>query len=290
MFQEERPHLRALPLQDFQYFTEATHTVWDDSCVRVDHSSYAARPALIGTRVLVRLFEHHLKIRDLRTQGLLRTHTRASTRGSVVLPDNERLFNPSRETRRILAKAKAIGPATDQLCQSLFNSEGRVGQRKLWGIVGLVKRYPRRLIEQACAMALYEGVRSYKQIMAQTERLLAQVYFSKQFGVLAFRSRLASGSDVIDAGDATLMFMDAPGGRTLQIYERHSDDACALGVPGRGDTGSAGRAHATDVPVDDRHRATCQSRPRARCRRVIGQTLHRTARCAHQGGSWHEGT
>ena len=163
-----------MPLQGFQYFTEATHTVCDDSCVRVDYSSYAARPAIIGTRVLVRLFEHHLEIRDLRTQGLLRTHTRALKRGSLALPDNERPFNPSRETKRILAKAKAIGPATDQLCQSLFDSEGRVGQRKLWGIVGLVKRYPRRLIEQACAMALHEGVRSYKQIMALTERLLAQ--------------------------------------------------------------------------------------------------------------------
>ena len=93
---------------------------------------------------------------------------------ALAAADNERLFNPSRETTRILAKAKAIGPATGQLCQSLFDSEGRVGQRKLWGIVGLVKRYPRRLIEQACAMALHEGVRSYKQIMALTERLLAQ--------------------------------------------------------------------------------------------------------------------
>lgn len=174
MFQEERPHLRALPLQGFQYFTEATHTVCDDSCVRVDHSSYAARPAIIGTHVLVRLFEHHLEIRDLCTQSLLRTHTRAAKRGSVALPDDERPFNPSRETRRILAQAKAIGPATDQLCQSLFDSEGRVGQRKLWGIVGLVKRYPRRLIERACAMAIHDGVRSYKQVKALTERLLAE--------------------------------------------------------------------------------------------------------------------
>lgn len=200
MFQEERPHLRALPLQGFQYFTEATHTVWDDSCVRVDHSSYAARPALIGTRVLVRLFEHHLEIRDLRTQGLLRTHTRASTRGSVVLPDNERLFNPSRETRRILAKAKAIGPATDQLCQSLFDSEGRVGQRKLWGIVGLVKRYPRRLIEQACAMALHEGVRSYKQIMALTERLLAQALIDLDMPVQG-ELELTQNDPLIRAGE-----------------------------------------------------------------------------------------
>lgn len=174
MFQEERPHLKALPLEGFQYFTELERTVCDDTCVRVDLCSYAARPALIGSIVLVRLFEHHLEIRDLKSQALLRTHPRSARPGSVILPDDERPFNPSRETRRILAQAKAIGPATEQLCQSLFDKEGRVGQRKLWGIVGLARRYPRRLIDDACAIALREGVRSYKQIVALAERLFKE--------------------------------------------------------------------------------------------------------------------
>jgi hypothetical protein len=39
-----------------QYFDEAVRTVCDDSCVRVDHSSYAARPASIGSKVLVRIY------------------------------------------------------------------------------------------------------------------------------------------------------------------------------------------------------------------------------------------
>lgn len=171
MFQEERPDLKPLPLEGFQYFTESERTVCDDTCVRVEHCSYAARPAPIGSRVLVRLFEHHLEIRDLRSQALLRTHPRSLKPGSVLLPDDERPFNPSRETRRILAQAKAIGPAAETLCQNLFANEGRVGQRKLWGIVGLARRYPRRLIDDACAMALREGVRSYKHIQALTERL-----------------------------------------------------------------------------------------------------------------------
>jgi hypothetical protein len=49
MFEEERPLLQALPSQGMQYFTESQRTVCDDSRVRVDHSSYAARPAPIGT-------------------------------------------------------------------------------------------------------------------------------------------------------------------------------------------------------------------------------------------------
>jgi len=120
----------------------------------------------------VRLFEHHLEIRDFQSHALLRTHPRAARLGSVILPNEERPFNPSRETARILAQAKEIGPATEQLCQRLFDREGRVAQRSLWGIVGLAKGYPRRIIERACELAMHEGVGSYKQIKALAERLL----------------------------------------------------------------------------------------------------------------------
>lgn len=173
LFQEERKALGPLPLMPFAYFTDGERTVCDDGCIRHDHSSYAARPARIGSRVLVRVFEQHLEIRDPKTQALLRTHARAARPGSLVLPQEERIFNPSRETRRILTQAREIGPATEQLCQQLFAREGRVGQRKLWGIVNLVKRYPRALIDQACARALQEGVYSYQHIQALTERLTA---------------------------------------------------------------------------------------------------------------------
>jgi transposase len=172
MFDEERPHLQALPGLGMRYFSEMQRTVCDDSCVRVDHSSYAARPAAIGSRVLVRLFKHHLEIRDLASGALLRTHARAERPGSVVLPDDERVFNPSRETRRILAQASAIGHDAHALCERLFEAEGRVGQRKLWGIVGLAQRYPRRLVDAACARARTEGVLSYRYVKALTEQLV----------------------------------------------------------------------------------------------------------------------
>ena len=174
MYEEERPHLQPLPLLGMQYFTEAQRTVCDDGCVRVDHSSYAARPAAIGTKVLVRIFERRIEIRDLATQALLRTHARAERPGTVVLPDDERVFNPSRETRRILGQARAIGMDAHRLCELLFTVEGRVGQRKLWGIVGLAERYPRRLVDAACARAITDGVHSYRHVKALTEKLVAE--------------------------------------------------------------------------------------------------------------------
>jgi len=173
MFEEERPHLQTLPVLSMQYFTEAQRTVCDDSCVRVAHSSYAARPAAIGTKVLVRTFEHRIEIRDLQTRQLLRSHTKVDRPGSVVLPIEERVFNPSRETRFILSQAQAIGPQASRLCEMLFAIEGRVGQKKLWGIVSLAKRYPRRLIDSACQRAIEDGLHSYKHVKAITEKLVA---------------------------------------------------------------------------------------------------------------------
>ena len=64
--------------------------------------------------MLVRLFEHHLEIRNLQTLALLRTHPLAVRPASVILPNDERPFNLSRETHRIMARAKAIGPSAEQ--------------------------------------------------------------------------------------------------------------------------------------------------------------------------------
>lgn len=60
-----------------------------------------------------------------------------------------------------------------KLCETLFERSGRTGQRKLWGIVGLVRHYPRRLIDSACERAMNEGVYSYRHVKALTERLLS---------------------------------------------------------------------------------------------------------------------
>jgi transposase len=174
MFQEEKAHLHALPAEPFRTFTEVIRTVWDDTTVRVDNSSYAARPAAIGSTVLVRIYESLVEIRDHKTQALLRTHARAARPGSLVLPEDERPFNPSRQTRYLLSQAEAIGPQTHALCQRLFHTQGRVGQRSMWGILALADKYPVRILEQACAAALASNVRSSKPLRVIANRLLEQ--------------------------------------------------------------------------------------------------------------------
>ena len=180
MFEDERHHLKSLPLLGMQYFQDVLRTVCDDSCVRVEHSSYAARPAPIGSKVRVRIYSQRIEIRDLQTGALLRTHTKAERPGSVVLPQEERVFNPLRETRLILRQAGEIGEHAARLCQLLFAIEGRVGQRKLWGIVGLVRRYPAHCVNSACAQALEQGIYSYKRVQALTESIFADALVAMQ--------------------------------------------------------------------------------------------------------------
>lgn len=197
MLEQERPHLQPLPLLGMQYFKEEERTVYDDGCVRVDHSSYAARPAAIGSQVLVRIYARRLEIREPSTGALLRTHPLAERPGTVVLPQSERIFNPSRETRHILRQAAEIGEHAARLCQLMFAIEGRVGQRKLWGLVSLVRRYPAHCVNAACAQALEQGVYSYKRVQLLTEELFAQAVKAVEQGQAPSTATLTQQHELI---------------------------------------------------------------------------------------------
>ncbi len=174
MFQEEKPFLTPLPLELFRFFKEETRTVQDDRTVQVNDSWYAARPAQIGSQVIVRIFEHDLQIRDIATLALIRCHPLAYKKGEVLLPDAERIFNPSRQTRQILRQAQKIGPNAQALCQRLFDKRGREAQKSMWGIVALVPRFPVSIVEQAATAAIARHISSSKAVRAIAEQLLAQ--------------------------------------------------------------------------------------------------------------------
>jgi hypothetical protein len=149
-------------------------TVQDDTTIQVDGAWYAARPAGIGTQVLVRCFDHEIEIRNLNSLVLIRRHARIA-KGAVELPDAERVFNPSRQTKTLLARANDVGPHTAAVCQRLFDSQGREAHRRLWGIVGLVKRYPTWILEQACAQVVRQALPSYKVIRTLADQYLAKM-------------------------------------------------------------------------------------------------------------------
>jgi hypothetical protein len=164
MFEEERPYLRPLPLTHFRYFRQESRTVQDDGMIEVDRAYYFASPSLIGARVPVRIFDMEIEILRPSDLSLLRRHPRRSRPGSYSIEESERIYNPSRQTERLLKQARAIGPSTHALCELLFREEGRPGQRRIQGLVALSRRFAAARIEAACAHALQCGVRRYKTI------------------------------------------------------------------------------------------------------------------------------
>ncbi len=160
MYQEERPFLKTLPPFGFRYFKEESRTVHDDGLIQVGQSYYAALPAKIGSRVVIRVYEIEIEIFESPTMKLLRRHTIQSRRGSVVMDESDRLFNPSRETDRLLRQAHAIGPWTGKLCAEIFRRQGRPGQRKIYAVVNLARKTTALRIEAASKAAFERGAYS----------------------------------------------------------------------------------------------------------------------------------
>jgi len=172
MYREEQPHLRPLPLEGFRYFKAGTRTVDDAGLVQVDGVYYAALPAPLGSKVQVRIYAHEIEIRDA-SGPLLRRHAKGERKGQFVLEEGDRIFNPSRETGRLLEKAGAIGPNTEQLARTLFAQLGRPGQRALYGLTNLPRTYSCAEIEAVCGRFLEAGCVSYRAVRRALERQAA---------------------------------------------------------------------------------------------------------------------
>jgi len=174
MFQHERPYLKALPLEGLRYFKEIIRTVSDDGTIQVDSSYYSALPAVLHTKVIVRIYDLEVEIYDPKTLELLRRHGRSYRKGSVNMAESDRLFNPSRETNYLLSQAGKIGDNSKRICDLWFKDEGRSGQKKMYGLVSLAKKYTREQIESAVELVLSKGIMSYKTIRKILEKSISK--------------------------------------------------------------------------------------------------------------------
>jgi transposase len=169
MFAEERAHLQPLPVEGFRLFKQAMRRVDDAGLVQVEGAYYAALPAAPHSEVTVRIYEHEIEILDA-VGRVLRRHEKAARKGAFVMAEADRLFNPSRETARLLERVMRIGPCTATLARELFARMGRPGQRAIYGLANLPRRYPRADIEAVCGRLLEAQCVSYAALKRALER------------------------------------------------------------------------------------------------------------------------
>jgi transposase len=212
MFAEERPYLKPLPAQRFRYFKQQTRTVDDAGLVQVHAAYYAALPAAPHTQVTVRIYEHEIEILDDVGQ-VLRRHGKVA-RGQMVLPDADRLFNPSRETARLLVKVHKIGPHSGALARDIFARRGRPGQRAIYGLANLARYHARDEIEAACEKVLTLSAPSYQAVKRLLEQRAAAAADSTGAAPLA-----QAGDDIRPIDDY------------LAFFEQHAASAAPLTTP-----------------------------------------------------------
>lgn len=123
-----------------QWLEHLQGTVDDAGCVQVDASYYAASPAPLYSEVTVRIFEREVEILGEDGQ-VLRRHDKAARRGEYVLPEADRIFNPSRQTAQLIGRVSKIGPYSAQLAREIFARLGRPGEKAIYGMANLPAQF-----------------------------------------------------------------------------------------------------------------------------------------------------
>lgn len=173
MFAEERPHLKALPLERLRLFKQELRTVDHAGLVQVQGSYYAASAPLYS-QVTVRIYEHDIEILDECGQ-VLRRHSKSARKGAFVMAQEDRIFNPSRETAGLIGKVAKIGPCAAQLAREIFARLGRPGEKAIYGLANLARHYKREDIERACEKVLALTQSSYQALKRILERQAVHV-------------------------------------------------------------------------------------------------------------------
>ena len=147
--------------------------------------------------MIVRIYDEEIEILDPRRMEVIRRHPKSNRPGSLLMEPGDRIFNPSRQTDRLLAQAEIIGPHTFSLCEKWFNEEGRSGQRRMYGLINLVRHYPARYVEKGAELAKENDLRSSKALRRIVESMAAEAdeRRAEQAGLTQEHPLIRSGED-----------------------------------------------------------------------------------------------
>lgn len=166
----DRPALRPLPSQPYEFATWRQAKVHRDYHIQIERAFYSVPYRLIDRRVDVRLSANTVEIFD---QGqLVAAHIRAARPGSVLTiaahraPQHDAMLQRTRQ--QLQARALTIGPATAAMITAQFERKQHPEEafRRCQGILRLSQDFNVAALEQACAQALDLKLFSYRSIRA----------------------------------------------------------------------------------------------------------------------------
>jgi hypothetical protein len=156
-FEQEECHaLKPLPPLEYQVEQYHEGVVRRDGHVRFDSKYYSLPEDLIGKHVTI--LGNAKTVAIYHAGKLVETHERLTdrTRSKSTKPHHRKPWEQACENPEGLrAMASKIGPAVeDVVLRVLFEGDGFINYRRIWGILSLNKKYLPQEINQACLTAL----------------------------------------------------------------------------------------------------------------------------------------
>jgi transposase len=195
MFEEEKPHLLALPVMPFRYYEYGMRTVHLDGAVEVAGAYYHVPPGLIGRRLRVQWDALHVRVLCPKTGELLREHVRQEKGRRGMQPEDRPEKTPV-STVQLLSRACHAGESIGVVCQAIHHADGEAGVRRILGVLSLVKKQGRAPVEAACEVALEVQVPTYAFVRRYLDRQPPQPMTLKQVDPLI--RELVQYRDLID--------------------------------------------------------------------------------------------
>jgi transposase len=172
----ERPHLRPLPAEAFEYADWLKAGVNVDYHIAVEHHFYSVPHTLVPlherldvrvTATAVEVFHRGQRVAAHRRSFAPGRHTTLAAH----MPKAHQAHAGWRPSR-FVDWATTIGPQTAALVTAILaeRPHPEQGYRSCLGILRLAKRYEPARLEAACARALAAGARSYRHVAAILKR------------------------------------------------------------------------------------------------------------------------
>lgn len=178
MFEEEKPHLTALPPDLFPAFREGRRMVHHDGHVDVARAYYSVPPEYTRRKVWVR---HDGRLVEIFNDAMERICVHAqkepgqrSTQKSHI--PAQKISNPEMGSEWMLRKAYVIGNEALAWAKAMLADKGPCGTRILNGLLSLRKKHGSAAINAGCAHALdsqefsYHGLKQYVQNAAEEQQ------------------------------------------------------------------------------------------------------------------------
>lgn len=169
MFEEEKPHLSALPPDLFPAFKEGRRTVHHDGHVDIARAYYSVPPEYTRRKVWVRFDGRLVEIFNDRMERICvhaqKEPGQRSTQKNHI-PEHK-ISNPEKGNEWMLRKAYVIGDGALAWAKAMLADKGPYGTRILNGLLSLRKKHESAAINTGCTNALeaqefsYKGLKQY---------------------------------------------------------------------------------------------------------------------------------